>query len=107
MQEKFDELLKLFQSPLADPVKLVCPAATEPEPEPTVPFEPAAVERAPEPAPRTLAAVDPDERGTPYAEWKAAQLNELFRQHGQTGQSGRITGATVQNALEKQQRRKP
>jgi hypothetical protein len=33
-----------------------------------------------------LADVDPDEPGIPYAQWKAAQLNEIFRRHGMRGQ---------------------
>jgi hypothetical protein len=45
-------------------------------------------------------AADPD-AGIPYCEWRARQLNELFRQHGQTGQPGRITAATVADGLGK------
>jgi hypothetical protein len=38
--------------------------------------------------------------GIPWAEWKAQELNELFRQHG-TGGPGHITAATVQDGLNK------
>jgi hypothetical protein len=41
-------------------------------------------------------------RWVPYAEWKAQQLNQLFRLHGRTGQPGRIKPETVQDGLEKQ-----
>ena len=38
------------------------------------------------------------ERAIPWAEWKAAALNQLFREQGVTGRPGQITGATVQHA---------
>jgi hypothetical protein len=41
---------------------------------------------------------DPD--GIPWAEWKAAALNRLFREQGVTGQPGRITAASVRHSLE-------
>ncbi len=34
-------------------------------------------------------------KGIPWAAWKAATLNELFRRHGTTEQPGHITAATV------------
>src|ERR1039457_2929564 len=37
------------------------------------------------------------DRGTPWAEWKAATLNQLFKEQGVTGQPGRITAATVRH----------
>lgn|ERR1035437_6608619 len=37
------------------------------------------------------------DRGTPWAEWKAAALNQLFKEQGVTGQPGRITAATVRH----------
>ena len=40
-----------------------------------------------------------------YCEWKAAELNELFRQHGTAG-PGRISAATVMDGLLKQCRKK-
>ena len=43
------------------------------------------------------------ERGVPWAEWKAAALNKLFKEQGVTGQPGRITAATVEHG-EKQER---
>jgi hypothetical protein len=61
----------------------------------------AAAARAPEPPRRTLADVDPDEPATLYAEWKAAQLNEIFRQHGVLKVPGRIQPETVTDSLEK------
>jgi hypothetical protein len=36
-------------------------------------------------------------KGTPWAEWKAAALNRVFRKQGATGKSGRITAATVRH----------
>jgi hypothetical protein len=38
--------------------------------------------------------------GVPYAEWKARQLNELFRERGMTGESGRITPETMTDGSE-------
>jgi len=35
--------------------------------------------------------------GTPWAAWFAAELNQIFREHGATGQSGRLTAATVRH----------
>jgi hypothetical protein len=37
------------------------------------------------------------ERGIPWAEWKAAALNQLFKEQGVTGRPGRITAATVRH----------
>lgn len=37
------------------------------------------------------------ERGVSWAEWKAAALNQLFREQGVTGQPGHITAATVRH----------
>jgi hypothetical protein len=42
-----------------------------------------------------------DPIGIPYCEWAAGQLNELFRQHGQTGQPARITADTIGDRLRK------
>jgi hypothetical protein len=36
-------------------------------------------------------------KGIPWAEWKAAALNRLFREQGATGKPGRITAATVRH----------
>jgi hypothetical protein len=36
-------------------------------------------------------------KGTPWAEWKAANLNRLFRDSGAMGQPGRITAETVRH----------
>ena len=36
-----------------------------------------------------------------WCEWKAAALNQLFRNQGVTGQPGRITAATVQHGERK------
>src|SRR5262245_26405965 len=38
-----------------------------------------------------------DAQGQPWAEWKAAELNRLFREQGATGEAGCITGATVRH----------
>lgn len=37
------------------------------------------------------------EFGIPWAEWKAAALNQLFMDQGATGHPGRITAATVRH----------
>ena len=42
----------------------------------------------------------PVERPMSWAEWKAMELNRLFLEHGATGQPGRITAATVLNAIQ-------
>jgi len=39
-------------------------------------------------------------RGIPWAEWKAAALNRLFREQGVMGKPGRITAATVRHSME-------
>jgi hypothetical protein len=36
-----------------------------------------------------------------YCQWKAGMLNELFRRHGQTGQPGNISAATIAASLER------
>ena len=48
---------------------------------------------------RVMGTADsPDhERGMPWAEWKAAALNRLFLEHGETGRPGRITAGTVRH----------
>ncbi len=51
--------------------------------------------RAPNEADRTTAATKV--KGVQWAEWKAAALNRLFQEQGVTGQSGRITKATVRH----------
>ena len=40
-------------------------------------------------------------KGIPWAEWKAAALNRLFREQGATGKPGRITAATVRHGERK------
>lgn len=50
---------------------------------------------------RKLSEVDPDERGIPYAVWKAKQLNRIFEKHGLQGKPGKILPSTVQDGLEK------
>src|SRR5262249_26297362 len=49
-----------------------------------------------------LADLDPDVPGVPFAQWKADQLNELFRRHGLLGVAGGITAGTVEDGLAKQ-----
>jgi hypothetical protein len=39
------------------------------------------------------------ERSVAWAEWKAASLNQLFRDLGVTGQEGHITAATVRHGF--------
>lgn len=39
--------------------------------------------------------------GTPWAVWKAGELNRLFQEQGVTGQPGRITAATVRDGERK------
>jgi hypothetical protein len=58
-----------------------------------------------EPSKRTLADIPPEQAGTPYCEWRARQLNELFRQHGVLKQPGRIKPETIMDGLEKYLRR--
>jgi hypothetical protein len=41
-----------------------------------------------------------------WAEWRATELNRLFKEHGLTGQPGRIMAAIVQHGLEKMARRR-
>jgi hypothetical protein len=49
------------------------------------------------PSDEQASAVLPDASGIPWAEWKAAALNRLFREQGVTGQPGRITAETVRH----------
>jgi hypothetical protein len=58
-----------------------------------------------EPPLPTLAGIPPEQSGVPYPTWRAARLNELFRQHGTAG-PGHITAATVEDGLLKQCREK-
>lgn len=51
--------------------------------------------------PRTLAEVDPDEEGIPYAVWKAKQLNELFKQYGVQKEPARIQPWVIADGLKK------
>jgi hypothetical protein len=44
---------------------------------------------------------DAGPKGIPWAEWKAAELNRLFREQGATGEPGRITAATVRHGERK------
>src|SRR5262245_46679311 len=37
------------------------------------------------------------ESSTPWAEWKAAELNRLFQEQGMTGEPGRITAETIRH----------
>jgi hypothetical protein len=40
----------------------------------------------------------PEDRGRPWADWFAGELNEIFRRHGKLGGiAGRITGAAVRH----------
>jgi hypothetical protein len=74
--------------------------------EPTGPIaEPPIPPEAATPPP-TLADIDPDAPGVPYAEWKARELNRIFAEHG-SGGAGRITAATVTDGLMKAANRNP
>ena len=42
-----------------------------------------------------------DETGIPWAEWKAGELNQIFRENSPTGIPGRITAATVRHGERK------
>jgi hypothetical protein len=58
---------------------------------------------------KTLADIDPDAKGVPYAIWKARQLNRLFEHEGLQKQAGKILPPTVEDGLKKyspQQRRR-
>lgn len=56
--------------------------------------------------PRTLAEVPADEKGIPYAMWKAKQLNELFRRHGVGKEPGKIQPWVITDGLRKFTERK-
>ena len=56
---------------------------------------------------KTLADLAAEARGTRYAEWRAAQLNELFDRCGALGEPGGIKPETIMDGLEKQARRQP
>jgi hypothetical protein len=45
----------------------------------------------------TLLSKPISERATSWAYWKAAELNRVFQEQGVTGQSGRITAATIRH----------
>ena len=47
-----------------------------------------------------------DPPGVPWAQWKAAALNQLFQEQGTSGQPGRITAATVSQSMELEKKRK-
>jgi hypothetical protein len=47
-----------------------------------------------------------EERGIPYAQWKAAQLNRIFARQGALKEAGRITAETIQDGLDKESARK-
>jgi hypothetical protein len=49
--------------------------------------------------PTTLTDVDPEHDGIPYTQWKANQLNKLFRRHGTPGQHAHIIAAAVADSL--------
>jgi hypothetical protein len=53
-----------------------------------------------EPGEAEPAKLEDEPEGIPWAEWKAAALNRLFREQGVTGRPGRITAATVRHSLE-------
>ena len=57
------------------------------------------LDRAMTPVPRE--AGKSEECGISYAEWKAAQLNPIFAEHGVLGEPGRITAQTIQDGLAK------
>jgi hypothetical protein len=38
------------------------------------------------------------DHGTPWPEWKAEALNQLFKEQGAIGEPGRITAATIRHA---------
>jgi len=50
------------------------------------------------PPSREIRSGEPIERAVPWAEWKAAQLNQVFEQQGVTGKPGRITADTVRRS---------
>ena len=51
---------------------------------------------------------EPDpERGIPWAEWKADQLNRLFEEQGVLKQRAKITAATVKHRMGWRPTRKP
>jgi beta-N-acetylglucosaminidase len=47
--------------------------------------------------PRSPEGNEQDASGIPWAEWRAADLNRLFKEHGTSGQPGRITAATIRH----------
>lgn len=77
--------------------KWVEPPATPPE---TVPAG-----RLPENGEARGERAGTDEAGVMWAEWKAAALNQLFREQGVTGQPGRITAATIRHGEANHQRK--
>ncbi len=41
---------------------------------------------------------EPESASVPWPEWKAAEINRLFKEKGVTGQPGRITAATIRES---------
>jgi hypothetical protein len=48
-----------------------------------------------------LIDVDPDQKGMPYAAWKAERLNKLFELYGRMRERSKILPSTVQHGLDK------
>jgi hypothetical protein len=46
-----------------------------------------------------LSDIDPEQRGIPYAKWKADQLNRLFLEQGAMRERARITPRTVEHGM--------
>ena len=38
-----------------------------------------------------------EQRGAPWAEWKAGALNRLFQEYGTSGEPGKITASTIEH----------
>jgi len=96
----------LAESPEGDPSKPTEPACilaehvrgepTKPSNTSSVGFDGPTLATSPKIGPEPTLGADED-GGIPWAEWKAAALNRLFREQGATGQPGRITAATVRH----------
>jgi hypothetical protein len=74
---------------------------TKPSKPGSVGFEGAPSAESPEIRDKPAAA----ELGMPWAEWKAAALNQLFKELGTTGQPGRITAEAVRHGEHHQRHR--
>jgi len=55
----------------------------------------------------TLADINPEQRGIPYANWMAEQLNRMFLDQGLMRQLARITAATVAHGMTKEKKWAP